>query len=53
MFVARGKTGPFRVEVEPIAGVEGVVAAHAVMRDEGVRDRDRVTTVGWWVFRQV
>jgi hypothetical protein len=51
MFVARGKVGPFRVEAEPIAGGEGMLAVCAVLRDEGFDDR--VTTVGSYVFRQV
>jgi hypothetical protein len=49
MFVARGKTGPFRVETEPMPGADGVVAVRAVMHDEGVDDR--ITTVGSYLFR--
>jgi hypothetical protein len=48
MFLARGKTGPFRVETEPMPGADGVVAVRAVMHDEGVDDR--ITTVGSYVF---
>jgi hypothetical protein len=51
MFVARGEAGPFRVEAEPIAGAGGMVAARAIVRDEGVDDR--VITVGSYVFRQM
>jgi hypothetical protein len=49
MFLARGKTGPFRVETEPMPGADGVVAVRAVMHDEGVDDR--ITTVGSYLFR--
>jgi hypothetical protein len=51
MFVARGKTGPFRIEAEPLAGARGTVAVRTVMRDEGAEDR--VITVGSYVFHQV
>ncbi len=51
MFVARGKTGPFRIEAEPLAGAQGTVAVRTVMYDEGAADR--VITVGSYVFRQV
>ena len=51
MFVARGKTGPFRIEVEPLAGAQGTVAVRTVMHDEGAEDR--VITVGSYVFHQV
>jgi hypothetical protein len=51
MFVSRGKTGPFRVETEPMFGADGVVAVRAVMHDEGVDDR--ITTVGSYLFRRV
>lgn len=49
MFVARGKVGPFRVEVEPMAGADGTVAVRTVMHDEGADDR--VSTVGSYLFR--
>jgi hypothetical protein len=48
MFVARGKVGPFRVEVEPMTGADGTVAVRTVMHDEGADDR--VTTVGSYLF---
>jgi acyl-coenzyme A thioesterase PaaI-like protein len=51
MFVARGKVGPFRIEAEPIAGADGVVATRAVVSDEGANDR--LITVGSYLFRQV
>ncbi len=49
MFMARGKTGPFRVETEPMPGADGTVAVRTVMYDEG--NGDRVTTVGSYLFR--
>jgi hypothetical protein len=48
MFVARGKVGPFRVEVEPMTGADGTVAVRTLMHDEGADDR--VTTVGSYLF---
>ena len=48
MFVARGKTGPFRIEAEPLAGAQGTVAVRTVMRDEGAEDR--VITFGSYLF---
>ena len=51
MFVARGKVGPFRIEAEPIAGAQDVVAARAVIYDEGANDR--LTTIGSYLFHQV
>jgi hypothetical protein len=50
MFLARGKVGPFRVETEPLAGAEGVIAVRTVLHDEGVDDR--VTTVGSYLLRR-
>ncbi|MDT7764248.1 MAG: hypothetical protein QOC63_3668 [Mycobacterium sp.] len=49
MFLARGKVGPFRVETEPLAGADGVIAVRTVLHDEGVDDR--VTTVGSYLLR--
>jgi hypothetical protein len=49
MFMARGKTGPFRVETEPMLGADGTVAVRTVMHDEGLDDR--ITTVGSYLFR--
>ncbi|MBV9514533.1 MAG: hypothetical protein JO280_10910 [Mycobacteriaceae bacterium] len=51
MFMARGKSGPFRVEGDAVSGPDGVVAARVVMHDEGAGDR--VTTVGSYLFRGV
>jgi hypothetical protein len=50
MFLARGKVGPFRVETEPLAGADGVIAVRTVLHDEGVDDR--VTTVGSYLLRR-
>jgi hypothetical protein len=49
MFMARAKTGPFRVETEPMLGADGTVAVRTVMYDEG--NGDRVTTVGSYLLR--
>jgi acyl-coenzyme A thioesterase PaaI-like protein len=51
MFVSRGRTGPFRVDAEPLVGADGVVAVRVVMHDEG--NDDRVTTVGSYMFRRM
>ncbi|BCO35798.1 hypothetical protein BMW24_007645 [Mycobacterium heckeshornense] len=51
MFVARGKVGPFRVEAEAMDGPGEVVAARAVMHDEGANDR--VITAASYLFRTV
>jgi hypothetical protein len=50
MFVARGKSGPFRVETEPMSGTAGSVGVRVVMHDEGADDR--ITTVGSYLFRR-
>jgi len=50
MFVARGKVGPFRVDGEPMAGADGMVAVRTVMHDEGADDR--VITAGSYLFRR-
>lgn len=50
MFVARGKTGPFRIETETFDGAQGTVAVRTVMCDEGAEDR--VITVGSYVFHR-
>lgn len=49
MFMARGKTGPFRVDTEPVRGAHGTIAVRVLMHDEGVDDR--VTTAASYVFR--
>jgi acyl-coenzyme A thioesterase PaaI-like protein len=48
MFLARGKVGPFRVETDAMAGVDGVVAARVVLHDEGAGDK--AVTAGSYVF---
>jgi hypothetical protein len=39
MFLARGKSGPFRVDGETFAGSNGKVGVQVVLRDEGAQDR--------------
>lgn len=48
MFVARGKSGPFRVETEPMRGTAGRIGVRVMMHDEGADDR--LTTVGSYLF---
>lgn len=48
MFLARGKTGPFRVETEPMLGADGTVAVRALLYDEGADDR--LTTAASYLF---
>lgn len=50
MFLARGKVGPFRVEGEPIVGVDGI-AVRLLLHDEG--NDDRAITAGTYQFRVV
>jgi acyl-coenzyme A thioesterase PaaI-like protein len=49
MFLARGKSGPFRVDAEPMAGADGLIAVRVVLYDEG--NGDRAVTSGAYVFR--
>jgi len=49
MFMARGKTGPFRVECEPLTGPAGSVAVRVLLHDEGADDR--AITSGSYLFR--
>jgi hypothetical protein len=49
MFLARGKSGPFRVEAESMSGADGVIAVRTLLYDEGADDR--LTTVGSYMFR--
>jgi acyl-coenzyme A thioesterase PaaI-like protein len=51
MFLARGKVGPFRVEGEPFAGADSVVAVRVTMHDEGADDR--AMTVGSYLFGSI
>ncbi|MGV0850336.1 hypothetical protein [Mycolicibacterium phlei] len=48
MFMARGKTGPFRIDAEPMRGADGSVAARVLMYDEGADDR--LTTAASYQF---
>jgi len=51
MFLARGKVGPFRVETDPMPGVDDTVAVRVVLHDEGLGDR--AITAGSYLFRAV
>ena len=55
MFMARGKTGPFRVETQPLSGPEGAIAVRATLYDEGADDRTgaRAVTAASYLFRKV
>ena len=48
MFMARGKTGPFRVEGEAMAGIDGMIAVQTTLFDEGAEDKP--LTVGSYLF---
>ncbi|MCU0274430.1 MAG: hypothetical protein MUE34_14455 [Acidimicrobiales bacterium] len=48
MFMARGKTGPFRIEAEAAAGADGAVGARVVIHDDG---EGRSITAGSYLFR--
>lgn len=48
MFMARGKTGPFRIEAEAAAGPDGAVGARVVIHDDG---EGRSITAGSYLFR--
>jgi len=48
MFLARGKTGPFRAEAEAFTGPDGTVAARTVLHDEGAGDKP--ITTGSYLF---
>lgn len=49
MFLARGKVGPFRVEVEPLGAAGGTVGVRALLFDEG--NDDRAVTAASYLFR--
>lgn len=51
MFLARGKTGPFRVEGEAVPGTRGRIGARLLLHDEG--SGDRPVTSASAVFRVV
>ena len=48
MFMARGKTGPFRVEGDAMAGSNGMIAVQTTLFDEGAQDK--AITVGSYLF---
>jgi hypothetical protein len=48
MFLARGKSGPFRVDAQPIRGADGTIAVRTTMFDEGAGDKP--ITAGSYVF---
>ncbi|MET0699311.1 MAG: hypothetical protein ABWY93_06555 [Mycobacterium sp.] len=48
MFLARGKTGPFRVDCEPLHGADGTVAVRVLLYDEG--NGGKAITAGSYVF---
>ncbi|MGV0744710.1 hypothetical protein [Mycolicibacterium sp. XJ870] len=50
MFLARGKTGPFRVDVQPLAGTDGTVAVRATLHDEGADGK--AVTAATYLFRR-
>jgi hypothetical protein len=49
MFLARGKTGPFRVDGDAHPGPDGTIVARVLLRDEGADDR--TVTTGTYTFR--
>jgi hypothetical protein len=49
MFLARGKTGPFRVDTEIMTGAAGTVAVRTLLHDEG--NGGRAITTGSYLFR--
>ncbi len=51
MFLARGKSGPFPIHGEAIAGVDGKIGVTLVMVDEGNEGRN--VTSASAVFRRV
>jgi hypothetical protein len=51
MFVARGKTGPFRATAEAFVGHDDIVGARVVLNDEG--NGDRIVTSATAQFRIV
>jgi len=50
MFMARGKSGPFRAETETLDGPEGTVAVRVLLHDEG--NADKVITSASYTFRR-
>ncbi|MDV3129615.1 hypothetical protein M1247_32250 [Mycobacterium sp. 21AC1] len=51
MFLARGKTGPFRVDTEAFAGADGTVVVRATLHDEGADGK--AVTAASYQFRQM
>jgi acyl-coenzyme A thioesterase PaaI-like protein len=51
MFMARGKTGPFRAEGEAMAGADGMIAVRTTLFDEGADDK--LVTVGSYLFTRI
>ncbi|MDH6246164.1 hypothetical protein [Mycobacterium sp. OTB74] len=49
MFLARGKSGPFRAETETLEGAGGTIAVRVLLHDEG--NDDKVITSASYVFR--
>jgi acyl-coenzyme A thioesterase PaaI-like protein len=49
MFLARGKSGPFRAETETLEGTDGTVAVRVLLHDEG--NDDKVITSASYVFQ--
>jgi acyl-coenzyme A thioesterase PaaI-like protein len=49
MFLTRGKTGPFRVEAEPVGGTDATVGVRVTLHDEGADDR--AISAGSYLFR--
>lgn len=48
MFLARGKSGPFRAETETLDGADGTVAVRVLLHDEG--NGDKVITSASYTF---
>jgi hypothetical protein len=51
MFLARGKTGPFRADCEPLRGADGTVAVRVLLHDEG--NGGRAITAASYAFRTI
>ncbi|MEX3650132.1 hypothetical protein [Mycolicibacterium porcinum] len=51
MFLARGKTGPFRVDTQVLSGARGTIAVRATMHDEGAGGK--AVTAASYVFGRI
>ncbi|MHC9294824.1 hypothetical protein ACRCUN_20355 [Mycobacterium sp. LTG2003] len=51
MFLARGKTGPFRVDTQPLVGADGTIAVRATLHDEGADGK--AVTAASYLFRRI